>query len=135
MQSSILSFATNQSASKVKTHLGSMYCIDTSTIDSNVVAMHEKLLKMQPKTKGPKAAEPFDAFMRTETQLCVPRFYGIANFGNPTTSTVSIGASLGENVDFVQDCKEIVLDLMGSGVTKFKTPTTRKTSTSFMILL
>ena len=101
MQSSILSFSTNQST--MKSHLSSMYCIDLDSVDEKFIERHTNLLRMQPKARGPKPPEPFDAFIKTDTQLCVPRFYGIATFGNPTTTSLTLGETLGDDVEFVQE--------------------------------
>ena len=101
MQTSILSFSSGHSS--MKSHLNSMYCIDLDTVDEKFIERHTNLLKMQPKVRGPKPPDTFNAFIKTETQLCVPRFYGLGTFGNPTTTSLTIGEQFGDDVDFVQE--------------------------------
>ena len=60
-----------------------MYVLDKSKFSQNEIDQHRERLTMQAKVSFGVPPPPFPAWVETETEFCVPRFYGFDAFGPP----------------------------------------------------
>ena len=117
MQQTLLPFCLNGSATELDlsdpapapapkrqrrvtgSRMGCMYAVPVPSITKSELNQHTKDLTMVPIDNGYNGSGPvaFDAYILTERNLFVPRFYGFKHFGPPETLEVHDGLCHGRD--------------------------------------
>ena len=90
------------------------YAILKSALEPSEQTQIRKDLLMQPQApKAPVQPDPFPIYVETATTLFVPRYYGLATYGDPEEMRIHKGADTAQRMQFageLRDYQNVIVD-------------------------
>lgn len=96
------------------------YIITKNSISKNQIQSIKKDLKVKPFIQGSRSrfAKSFKIYLENDDKFCIPKFYGITNFGKPEIEDFSHGKNI--NLKFEGSLRDYQLDVIKNVIPKIK---------------
>lgn len=96
------------------------YIITKKSITENQINSIKKDLRVKPFIQGSrgKFAKSFKIYLENEQKFCIPKFYGLTNFGKAKLEDFSKGADI--SLNFAGSLRDYQLDVINTVVPKIK---------------
>ena len=96
------------------------YIITKNSLSKNQIQSIKKDLKVKPFIQGSRSrfAKSFKIYLENDDKFCIPKFYGITNFGKPEIEDFSNGKNI--YVKFEGSLRDYQIDVIKNVIPKIK---------------
>ena len=96
------------------------YIITKNSLSNNQIQSIKKDLKVKPFIQGSRSrfAKSFKIYLENDDKFCIPKFYGITNFGKPKLEDFSVGKNI--NLSFNGSLRDYQMNVIKIVLPKIK---------------